>query len=72
MSHAEPEIWKCCPGGAEVDFDRLRAKEGVVLCIRCGRLYLGPKTGEERRKRQDILALRPGDCVVPPRIDTAD
>ena len=61
------EIWKCCPGGAEIDFDRLRKEEGTVMCIKCGRFYYGPKTGEARRQRpsRDMLALRARDCIVP-------
>ena len=59
-----PEIWKCCPGGAEVDLDNLRKNEGSVMCLKCGRFFYGPKMGMQRLKRTDIMASRPGDFIV--------
>lgn len=58
------EFWKCCPGGAEVDLDELRANEGSVMCILCGRFFYGPKTGASAYYRTDIMATRPGDLIV--------
>jgi hypothetical protein len=62
------EIWKCCPGGAEVDLDELRAKECSVMCLMCGRFFYGPKTGADRYYRLDVMKTRPGDFIVD-RID---
>lgn len=58
------EIWKCCPGGVEVDLDSLREKEGSVMCLKCGRFFYGPKTGMAALQRNDIAASRPGDLIV--------
>lgn len=58
------ENWKCCPGGAEVDLDKLRATENSVMCIKCGRMFYGPKTGSARFNRQDIMQTRAGDLIV--------
>jgi hypothetical protein len=55
--------YKCCPEGVEVDVDGLATgKIGSVICLRCWRWFIGPKSNVG--KGMGIMARMPGDVFI--------
>lgn len=55
--------YKCCPDGVEVDVDGLATgKLSSIMCLHCGRWFIGPKSAISRGQMDRIA----GDVFIDP------